>query len=56
MIKEIKTVFENDYIRLGKIKIRPLSIAWWFIRLLQVIGCIVGMYIIYISVCCLSII
>lgn len=56
MIKEIKTVFKNDYIRLGKVKIKPLGIAWWFIRLLQVICGVIGMYIIYISVYCLSII
>lgn len=50
MIKEFKEVFSNDYIKIGRHRIRPFSILWWIIRVEQGICGIAGLYLLY---CCL---
>lgn len=49
MFHEFQVVFQDDYIRIGKRKIRPFSLLWWIIRFLQVVCGIGGMYLLYCS-------
>lgn len=47
MLNDFKAVFFNDYIKVGNKRIRPFSIAWWIIKMGQVMCGIGGMYLLY---------
>lgn len=48
-MEEIKKIFADDFIKIGKRKIKPFTFLWWVIRLIESI-CIVGyFYFIYVG-------
>lgn len=49
MINEIKILFTNDYIKVGRKVIRPFSLAWWCVQLGKVLIGILSFYLLYCS-------
>ena len=50
MFNEAKEIFSDDYIKVGKKKVRPFSIAWWAIRSAMALAAIAGMYAMYCTI------
>ena len=50
MFNEVKEIFSDVYIKVGKKKVRPFSIAWWIVRGAMALAAIVSMYVIYCAI------
>ena len=46
-----KEILSDEYIKVGKKKIRPFAIAWWVVRGAMALAAIVSMYVIYCAIC-----
>lgn len=46
-------MFKNDYIKMGKYRVQPLSCAWWMIRMGQVVGAVALMWVGLVAIACL---
>ena len=44
----MREILRQDYIKIGKYKVRPFSILWWVIRIFNCLMVFGGMYIFYI--------
>lgn len=49
MINEIKTLFADDYIKVGRKVIRPFSFVWWCVQLNKVLIGVLSFYFLYCS-------
>ena len=49
MINEIKMLFADDYIKIGRKVVRPFSFAWWCIQLSKVLIGVLSFYFLYCS-------